>query len=1575
MTTEDEIRGDWSNVKGTHYHLLYALWLIVRNEGANVYFYEGNDLLARLALPSPIAPPDPTSLLETDDEPTIALHAERETSEIWIQLKSTKTGWSCSRLLEKNLLLNFICNGFQSEARNKTWRVFLITQGIVNQKEVNDFVKSPRRYSVLHSKLKQILQLAGVRLRNEGWSVSETKLSNLRRVAFDVLLQLSNSEPVALETLRSDINAELTRAYPDQELVKQLEDTLIGAIVRDASAGPESAHVYDSDWINAAAGKPIVNRGMFDQDPISACNAAVRQFVSEIGFEPQNFASRHHLCNALRQFMTSSKTVFVLIGLSGSGKSWACADWAVEDLSNELRLLIPGHDMDHHRCLSELVQNRLRSWTSAFWPAEQFLNRLANASELEGRKPFTAIIDNLIPVGDLGVYRRDLARLVAECRTRGFKMIVTCQRQLWELHQLGADIPSNEVFISNSEFSGSQVGAKDDDKVRAAGKGPVHSFLLSDFSPEEQTKALFKCLPPDTATEVANHFRLRAFSLLRSPYLMSRYLDLNGKYLEKAGELPPFNVHELVDTHVNSLLVRAASELSCSAGDIEPAFDALLERLWPNRQEGLPFNEALTCLVTKFPERSFELLTALRRVGLFSSRNPIRLDAHIADRLFAKRLLTNLQETIDGTLLELNPETDSGVASALIRDAAMDPISLAERFLTIDTRWAEAVALGLTQGSADDWRALALLTVLIGSKENHVLEAGYSGLGQLAVRGERAWKWVAELYLGDHAKTWYRGSRALANAIEYIPEHVEAAIRTRLIRLLHIDEIFSTNRDKRKSWLLNGSLDPLRGVTHQSSATTAARVVSRYRGLTGGKQDWDFTNDLDHARGRIALFERESDLKTLLDELRSDDGEARYRAAFALRVVVADRAALVKDEILTAVVKETNFQVLIRLLLISFHLIELYSDELLTAIKNSKAGNLSKPLVTTGITLSLLGNLASKNTDIVENILPAKLDRHPSWARAFSTEMFAYAWWRCAATSSSASHVLREISDQSISHVKKEYVPFAIRGNSIALLGLMSIELGLHSEELIGRQVFYPNQQRQFVYLETVEFFQKNVKKLITHNSFNSFIELLVQSVIKEELAQVYFHPVKQALFRCTSMCLELIAQTAAVMDDPLPLLNRLPRTWQATRVATRLLEMGRHDASFMDFARESFAGLKGGGTLQGLEERQQCQVQLALLDSDSRTALKELRETSIKSALLQTEGNSLGMAALAAKQPENLLSFIEDDFQDEHDLPTLYYLVEHARSWPTLLVARLYSRMFSSQAISRHEALDLCEQVLAAVRSLPQSSVREEYESLYLIIHKLLQGHVVRTERNQSRFFNRDNLICRSHQLAFEILAEPVKIATELTAKAQLKSFLYDERGRLETHFYELRHHLLLQGTSYLMYFFPAARLSLVGSAIQFGMTDPAGNLMKERSETTKLINEHSYLFHAARIDDDDKGRAKRALEDFEKRETLTPDDERLSDEAGALLLRMNRLTEAETALKRSLSRPLSRGGMRAHTLKNLACVYALVNDETRCRIALEEAARIEPLDQKWLSADTDLDAMRDTEWFKGLTANTTSA
>src|SRR5262245_20508895 len=83
-----EARGDASNLKGTDYHLLYALWLLLCGDAREVAFFAGNDLLS-----SPIAPVSPADALNS----VISLRSsEADVEDVWIQLKCTTAPWTCS---------------------------------------------------------------------------------------------------------------------------------------------------------------------------------------------------------------------------------------------------------------------------------------------------------------------------------------------------------------------------------------------------------------------------------------------------------------------------------------------------------------------------------------------------------------------------------------------------------------------------------------------------------------------------------------------------------------------------------------------------------------------------------------------------------------------------------------------------------------------------------------------------------------------------------------------------------------------------------------------------------------------------------------------------------------------------------------------------------------------------------------------------------------------------------------------------------------------------------------------------------------------------------------------------------------------------------------------------------------------------------------------------------------------------------------------------------------------------------------------------------------------------------------
>jgi hypothetical protein len=172
-----EAIGDWSGLKGTHYHILYAIWLLLRGNVGQIAFYQGNDLLAR-----PVAPPS-----RDDVEEPISLNARADEHDSWIQIKSTDTQWSPQRFLpadteKENLLKNLICNAFESEKNGRHWSVHLITQGTIKRNDLEEFVANPSRKRKLNKSLTEIVKRSQqdlLRAGNKRNTISQRKLRAL----------------------------------------------------------------------------------------------------------------------------------------------------------------------------------------------------------------------------------------------------------------------------------------------------------------------------------------------------------------------------------------------------------------------------------------------------------------------------------------------------------------------------------------------------------------------------------------------------------------------------------------------------------------------------------------------------------------------------------------------------------------------------------------------------------------------------------------------------------------------------------------------------------------------------------------------------------------------------------------------------------------------------------------------------------------------------------------------------------------------------------------------------------------------------------------------------------------------------------------------------------------------------------------------------------------------------------------------------------------------------------------------------------------------------------------------------
>jgi hypothetical protein len=1572
LMSDDEVRGDWSNLKGTDYHLVYALWLLICERASGVFFYQGNDLLV-----SPTTPP----YLKAQGKalPLVPLHIGESGADIWIQLKASREPWTVSNLLKENLLLNFICNAIQSQRKGRSWRALLITQGLVKQREIEAFTDNPAKFSRSYKKIKEIILKAVERLQMEGDARGEFEEEAVFNIALSILNQLAESEPKHIETLKAEIERELAFAYPDPLAVRQIADSLLGALLRAAAAGPSMAQVYDADWLNLSAGRPIKKRGLLDTNPVAACVEASRSALPK-DWDADCFAPRTQLENALRQFLKAREPLFVLVGPSGTGKSWAIADWVTHSLSGQIHLLIPGSELDYLRTLEDIIAGRFRTTFLGDWRDEMFVHRLQAAASVQGHGPFVVIIEDLIPSGEISVFRRDLARLVNAARAHGIKLVFTCQRHLWELYQLSADIIPFDIF--SAQFTPDQhkdkhynSSSQEDNKpilpATKEGECPQKSFsfLLGDLSLDEMQEIISRQLSSVAAESLANQLRAPAFAVLRNPYFLKLYLEQNLSSLDKSDwKSPSVDVNALLDMRVQRLVERVAKEIICNLEDLNLAFDSILSDLWTNRPHGLSYTKALNILGLYLGDQAPKALELFRRVELFTAQGQIRLaEPLVAEHLFAKRLIGE-QYSNERLLVELRPAEDTGVVVALLRAAPSAPIPFAELLIESDTRWMGAVTEGMAQRQADDFKTLALLSAIARPKSRSILNRdACNALGQLAARGRRAWEWVAGMYLGEDSEDRYRGAHSLAATIKLEPRRVGALVRLRLSKAGRMKNFFSEDQKRRKDYLIN-ALDPLMGIDHKSSARVGERLLKHYSSLAGEDEDrldYRFLEDIDEIRGRIAIVNNGRYLQSIITELFSIDRLTRFRAACAIRIVCYEQPEKVLDALCQAIEYEENSTVLTRLLWAAYRLIEVAPEKLLSALEAGPIKRWDSKQTPTGPLLGLLGNLADRQPERVYLLLPRHLENYDPENRAYYSEMLAYAWWRCAQYIPEARERLDTLTYPDLLDVPDEFRPFAIRGAAVALLGKMLLE-NVPAAELAERSIMFTRWGYHFLF--TDQLVKQHLEALMAHQDYERLRELLLQCVNEEEKVQV--HPIKKVLFQiqyyCASLCVEMIIHFAVRTPDPLPTLNSMPRDWQALRMAWRLLEAGRLDEAIINFTREVCDEHSKKTTAQGISEKENCLAQLARLEPEPVAAL-ELHEMRMRRGSFSLFGGqeraARSLAILTDDHPDELLSTLDDTLQGEDDLPTLFHWEAETHSWRSLLMARVYKRMFNPHPISLPEAHGLCEEMLAAITSLPPSSRRQGYESAY----KAIANQLSRNSGEIHTFSTSTSPIQDSQDFALLVLQRELQSRGQDNPQSLLTELLSKRRGWWETDKYSLKNGGFSMGSShYLVYLFPAVRLALLTFGQYHNLPDPAATFMSRRIRVSKVYKKHSWVFDSSsQVSNSD---FRKVLNDLEEEIRNISDDERLWEWKGGLLLRMKQLVEAEEALLKCLSMLFCTGNIRGSAFYDLSCVYARSGKEEDCRQALIQSSQIRKLDKEWMMKDPDLESVRERPWFKAM-------
>lgn len=1571
--------GDWSGFKGTEYHLLYALWRILRRGADRVSFYEGNDLLAQ-----PITPP---KIDEPENASPIALHVEEANEDVWIQLKSTESTWSRSSFIpanteDDNLLKNFLCNAVRSESEGRSWRVELVTQGFVTRNELEEFIAQPSRHPKLNDRLNEIIARAATDLKAAGYSQDRVSDVKLFAYSMKILSELAKAKPISRELLLTQIELELAYACYDRDLATQVLRALIGALLSDVSAFPVPGQPYDLNWINDVAGFVVKTRPPFDANPVSSCTYANGKAAPR-DWNSNYFAPRVRLETALDQFVQAPQPLFVLVGRSGSGKSWSLMDWADRVLHDRMRLFLPATALNRNRELSAVVADALRSQTSADVGNEKLLRKFQGASRVVGQGPAVLILDDLHVRSTDVTLAQDLASLVKECREHDIKLVLSCQDQVWKRHGLWREISPFDLYVADvdagkRESSIAPKPDEDESESTAATDGSsvqpeaTYSFELVDFTPEEMTAALRCRLPHDRAERAGLLLAAPSFAALRNPYYFARYIEIHGAELERGtATLPTVSIDDLLDARVTQLLESVAERLLLNIADVQPSFEVLVDALWNSRPNGLAYSETVNSISSDLPDHAGEFISELREKGFLTWESPLRIvEQPIAERLFAKRLAEGTQ-AVEG-FTELRPNEDVGVVTALMRGNRFDPITLAEALIRQDQQWVRGVAEALAQCDPKDYRVLGLLVALMHSDPDKVfiIEAA-NALGQLAAREERSLKFVASMYLDLTSSDRYGSGYALGAAMKFDPERVASAIRLRLSRAARVTGVFPSDIDKKRDKLLTGSLEPLSLIGNRKSAEVGRQLLRRYEHLAGTGEhnlNFKFLEDVDRGRGRIALYDDRA-FDELLSDLESNDRLIRYRAACAIRGPAIEQPLRVQKTLYAAMLREPEYvQTINRILLAAYPLVSADPYSLLKALSESPLTKWDRPL-STGQVLGHLGDLTWKFPNEVSNLLPKRLNGFSAGDRALVSEMHSYAWWRCAEHITDAKQTLSDLTEPDLVDVPPELVPFALRGAAIAQLGLICLSEG-GAEELAGEQYFYPLGDLIYTYLNTRQFMQRHAQAIVSHPDFERLRDLLLKAVREGEPVSIspLDQPLVQSVFRSVVISLEMLTFLANAMPNPMLLLNDLPRDWRALHMASELLESGRREQSLIDFTETVCEEVnKGWTTMQAGAEREKCLAQLAALKTDHEAALDEHRSI-VNDHIFQVTGKMRGLAQLIDANPQHTLSLLDRGIRDSSDEASLYLLKDETRYWPALLLGRVYARMFDRRIIRPNEASEWCEQVLAALSGLPSSTYKEEYENVYGCIQAWLKGA---TELPKPIASADQSMLQASHALAASLLAMGHEAISQGQTSIDFEDVLSDRRGWIEGKF--VFDNNTIAQSPYLNYVFPAVRLAHVAVGHRFNREDPAARLLVDRKTTEDLLSKHRYVFNRGNdpTSDTEKKRLARAISEFQAQLEQVPRDEKLWNWLGDALLLASRFHEAEDAFNRCLALPSCGVELQASALYGLACVKARLGLESDCHRLLLESNSFRELDKTHASTDPDLASIRDKEWFKKLIAS----
>jgi len=784
-----EAIGDWSGIKGTHYHLVYALYLLLVERTPLVWFYAGNDLLA-----APAPPPARGSGGRLG-----ARVCDRDmVKDVWIQAKSGGGSWTPNRVC-REVLVNFALNALLSDSNGRPYEIRLAAEGPVRQDALRKFAADPSSDTRTDAVLDVVVQQVA-----EAWGQgTETQVGLLpsvervREVCLDVVRELSESESLPLDTIKAKLLACMTEQHGTQEFAERALLTLLGALL-DA-AGPEGQPLeFDEEWLSQALGFEVLPKGTFDIDVVRACDDQVGGALSGVpDWAPDGCVRRAELDEELDAFLAAPQSVFVLTGSADSGKTWGLARFAHERLHGCVRCWCSAFDLAGVDSLDALVHRQLSRFSTSQRSARETFDRWRNSTG--GDLPPTFIVDDVRPLGDNAEFTRQLiGKLTHEAVRQDIKLILSVNDAVMAADRPTAGIEAGHIYQATEHKPASfQLAGLHVSEARA-----IAVLRL----PTRRADSLVSSLAGVAGTDLPP---IRIFALLCQEAAASGAVDSQGDPASTA-----------IERDLNCRATAVATGLRIADCEARTLVTDVAVAVWKAGASGMTRREILALAQPLVPDKSELALFHLLEQGFVEGAGTYRLSESIPVANLIAQWATSQSNR---SWVSQVSDTASSVPIEHLVATQRGRMGMWRTLVGHSASFAGAVCKGI--GRRRDVTA-AETGMVIGLTRRGGRSINFppacEALGRLTAVSPLARSFVESSFLSGHPYEMSRAEQAIAYAFCVDPQWASGMIRQR------IDEGSGTTfgrRDDRERWLRN-TLEVLRCVPYPAGREEVVTLIA-----------------------------------------------------------------------------------------------------------------------------------------------------------------------------------------------------------------------------------------------------------------------------------------------------------------------------------------------------------------------------------------------------------------------------------------------------------------------------------------------------------------------------------------------------------------------------------------------------------------------------------------------------------------------------------------------------------------------------------------------------------------------------